>query len=268
MAFSTRRRIFPELLFLLLIGLSVWSKCRADAPSPSTALVELPIPAGRLLAGTTSLSPGQWVTLKTFSPGDKDFVPHCYVGVEIRELDLQDTGMVLAAIPTKEVVSLEAALADEKVRLSYHLVERLADGSLSPSATTCPPAAASAAATPPAPSQLTLELPSADIQPRADTLRKDAPLRLVVAMTRPPGAEPAAQPEPDTTAATTCVIVTGFVDEQGTVHADYDAQRTKSVQLQLPSKEITRIASTLAVPSRVWMLRDDACSRGTPTTGP
>jgi hypothetical protein len=259
---TSRRRVFPELFFTVLIGLSIWARCRQPEAASSASLVELPIPAARLLAGTTSLSPGQWVTLKAFSPEDKDFVPQCYVGVEIRELELQDTGMVLAAIPAKEVAALEAALADEKVRLTYHLAEQLADGSLAPSASTCESAAPASA--PPAPPQVTLELPSADLQPRADTLRKDSRLRLVAAMTRPTQAEPSAKPDPDASVATACVKISGFVDARGTVQPDYDAQGTKTVQLQLPSKDITRIAAMLALPSRLWLLPDDACSKDTP----
>ncbi|HZI11535.1 MAG TPA: hypothetical protein VE153_14230 [Myxococcus sp.] len=143
MAQSTRRHFLPELLFLALLGLGGWSLYGPQAPSPPASVVELPIPAARLLAGTAALSPGQWVTLKAFSPEDKDFVPQCYVGVELREVELQGAGMVLAAIPAAQVGALEAALADEKVRLTYHLVQPLPNGSLPPSANTClspPPA--------------------------------------------------------------------------------------------------------------------------------
>jgi len=138
-ALSTRRHFLPELFFLAMVGLGVWSWYRPEAPSPPASVVELPIPAARLLAGTASLSPGQWVTLKAFSPENKDFVPQCYVGVELRKLKLQGTGMVLAAIPAAQVGALEAALADEKVRLTHHLVQPLPDGSLPPSANTCLP---------------------------------------------------------------------------------------------------------------------------------
>jgi hypothetical protein len=265
-ALSTRPRIFPEALLLILIWVGIWPQWGEEALTPAAPLVELPIPAARLLAGLSPLSPGQWVTLKAFSPDDEDFVPQCYVGVEIREFELQGTGTILAAIPAKEVASLEAALADEKVRLTYHLVEQQPDGSLSPSASTCLPAAPAAA--PPTPAQVTLELPSTDLQPRADSLKKDSRLRLVVAMTRPAEVQPPAKPDPDASAATACVTVTGFVDAQGAVQSNYDAKLTKNVQLQLPSKEISRIAATLAVPSRIWMLPDEACAKYSPTSAP
>jgi hypothetical protein len=144
MPHRTRRNVFPELLLLGTLGVGLYAGWRPAVVPPASPLVELPIPAPRLLGGTAPLSPGQWVTLKAFGPEVEGFVPQCYAGVEIRELEMQDTGLVLAALPADRVAALEAALANDKVRLTYHLVERLPDGSLAPTADTCPPPVASA----------------------------------------------------------------------------------------------------------------------------
>ena len=85
-----RFNLLPELLTLVLGWVLVRSCLEDSKPTLAAGLVEVPIPAKRLIGGTTPLSPGQWVTLKAFAPEDAAFRPQCYPRIEIRELSRQD----------------------------------------------------------------------------------------------------------------------------------------------------------------------------------
>ena len=263
MALPTRPHI-PEVLVATLILVAVWPWCGPDATQQTVALVELPIPAKSLLPGISPLSPGQQLTLKAFAPEDKSFVTRCFTDVSVRELEHQgDTSTVLIAMPASRVFSLEEALANEKVRFTYNLVDQrqgiAADGD------TCAPAKPDVApveAPPSTPSHATLELPSVDLRFQAGPQDRDKQLRLVVAMSRPTEGQPPAVLDTHTSTAATCVKITDFLDAQGMSTGGYDAQRTKTVRVQLPSNEVTAIVARLAVPSRIWVLPDESCDKG------
>jgi len=252
----TTRPRFPEVLLFTLILVAVVPWCGQETARPGANRVQVPVPATSLVAGSSPLSPGQRITLKAFAPGEKDFVTECFTEVEIRELDHEGTGTVLIALPAGRVFSLEQALANEKVRFTYNLGVSSADGGTD----TCPPPT-EPSPEPGKPSHATLELPSADLQFQASTPDKAQRLLLVVAMTRPTEGQPTAVLNPDTSTATACVKVTDFLDEQRGSTGTYDAQRTKIVRVQLPSEKITAIAARLAVPSRIWLLPDESCTR-------
>ena len=259
MALTTRPRL-PELLLLTLILVAVLPWCDQEAVRPDVNRVELPVPATSLVPGSSHLSPGQRITLKAFAPGEKDFVTECFTQVDVRELDHEGTGTVLIALPAARAFSLEQALANEKVRFTYNLGVSSADGGTAPEGDTCPPPA-EPPAEPSKPSHATLELPSADLQFQASPPDKEQRLLLVVAMTRPAEAQPTAVLNPDTSTATACVKVTDFLDAQRGSTGTYDAERTKLVRVQLRSEKVTDIAARLAVPSRIWLLPDEGCTR-------
>lgn len=264
MALPTRPHI-PEVLVATLILVAVWPWGGPDATRQTVALVELPIPAKSLLPGISPLSPGQQLTLKAFAPEDKSFVTRCFTDVSVRELEHQgDTRTVLIAMPASRAFSLEEALANEKVRFTYNLVDQRPG--IAAGGDTCAPAmpdVAPAEAPPSTPSHATLELPSVDLQFQAGPQDRDKPLRLVVAMSRPAeGQQPPAVLDTNTSTAATCVKVTDFLDAQGLSTGGYDAQRTKTVRVQLPSDAVTAIVARLAAPSRIWMLPDESCNKG------
>lgn len=244
-----RRPMLPELWLFLLVG-GVAASAVLAQPLPSAAAMRVPVPADRL-TGAELLYPGQVIEVMVAAPDSAGTTKMVAIApLEVVDLHRGAANTLLLAVPTSSMPTVQAALADERARLVYHLLP----GTVTPTTQAAP---ATPTPLPTAtPVLVRLELRTSDIRPRAGELVAGPPALLIAV----PPASAAAGASP----VQACVKIEAFLDRRGARQSAYDDLTTMSVLIDVPRAMLPELVSRVSGAGSVWLVMDQTCAAEMP----